>query len=342
MMAFHTFNFDDRGEYNYSSTPYYSTCYEIVPFQQSSSSSNYESKGYDIVPFQYSSTLNYQSINSYDIVPYQDSSPTNYETNSSFYSTNEYTEPNFFEYSPNSYNNAYDPFYIEPKLLQYNPIFYNTHNFSPDTQFIISYSNAPLVDDTDYDDYDPTPYDGGYDIAQTYGKPLKPSDQICYPRSVPEPDIVSSIDSSYGSIPSPYGKPENGIKKVPISDPILEKEKPIIVNEVEKPLELSEGGSNCDDGEMRGDYGNYGNVSYDKPAVQFQGAYGYGLEAMDLCEGLFGYWPCLDKKIRRECENCEQVVSDDDQWKSAANYLFASPYTYYGDGVENYQYHNYN
>ncbi|XP_078432431.1 glycine-rich protein isoform X2 [Wolffia australiana] len=32
----------------------------------------------------------------------------------------------------------------------------------------------------DFDDYDPTPYSGGYDIALTYGRPIPPSEETCY------------------------------------------------------------------------------------------------------------------------------------------------------------------
>lgn len=32
----------------------------------------------------------------------------------------------------------------------------------------------------DFDDYDPTPYSGGYDQVLTYGRPLSPSDEMCY------------------------------------------------------------------------------------------------------------------------------------------------------------------
>lgn len=362
-MAFYTSNFDDYGEYNYYSTPNYSSSYEIVPFQDSISS-NYESYGYDMVPYQDYTSSNYET-SAYGIVPFQDSS---------FYSNND------FEYDPNAYNNVYDPYlasseanyyahnFHEPKLLEYNPIFYNTHKISPDTRFVISYSNAPFVDDTVFDDYDPTPYDGGYDIAQTYGKPLSPSDQICYPRSAPGLGGLPPVDSSYGSIPKPNGKTEKVPKKVsfkdPISEtepssgangginvnepnnvsfsiPISEKEQSNEGNNVNEPEKLAEfEGSNCDNEEMRGDYGNFGNEIYDKPIVQFQGTYGYGLEAFDLCEGLFGYWPCLDKKIRMECGNCEKVMSEDEQWKSAADYLFASPYTYGGYTTGNNQYQN--
>ncbi|KAB5561209.1 hypothetical protein DKX38_006166 [Salix brachista] len=33
----------------------------------------------------------------------------------------------------------------------------------------------------DYDEYDPTPYGGGYDITLTYGRPFPSSDETCYP-----------------------------------------------------------------------------------------------------------------------------------------------------------------
>ncbi|XP_004304280.1 PREDICTED: uncharacterized protein At5g39570-like isoform 4 [Fragaria vesca subsp. vesca] len=35
----------------------------------------------------------------------------------------------------------------------------------------------------DFDEYDPTPYGGGYDQALTYGRPLAPSEETCYPSS---------------------------------------------------------------------------------------------------------------------------------------------------------------
>ncbi|KAF8779790.1 hypothetical protein HU200_002050 [Digitaria exilis] len=44
----------------------------------------------------------------------------------------------------------------------------------------------------DFDEYDPTPYGGGYDIALTFGRPLPPSEEICYPIST-----TSTTASSY-------------------------------------------------------------------------------------------------------------------------------------------------
>eukprot|EP00252_Welwitschia_mirabilis_P011878 TRINITY_DN263_c0_g1_i2.p1 TRINITY_DN263_c0_g1~~TRINITY_DN263_c0_g1_i2.p1 ORF type:complete len:260 (+),score=29.24 TRINITY_DN263_c0_g1_i2:146-925(+) len=54
----------------------------------------------------------------------------------------------------------------------------------------------------DFDEYDPTPYGGGYDLVARYGRPLPPSSETCYPPS-------SAGDSdyhgfSYGSESSPY------------------------------------------------------------------------------------------------------------------------------------------
>ena len=42
-------------------------------------------------------------------------------------------------------------------------------------------SNDDDVDD--FNDYDPTPYSGGYDITVTYGRSVPPSDETCYPLS---------------------------------------------------------------------------------------------------------------------------------------------------------------
>ncbi|CAH8384972.1 unnamed protein product [Eruca vesicaria subsp. sativa] len=45
------------------------------------------------------------------------------------------------------------------------------------------YYTKDNADVDDYDEYDPTPYSGGYDITVTYGRPLPPSDENCYPLS---------------------------------------------------------------------------------------------------------------------------------------------------------------
>jgi hypothetical protein len=48
------------------------------------------------------------------------------------------------------------------------------------------------LDDDDFDDYNPHPYAGGYDIAATYGSPLPPSDATCHP-----------VSSSPAAVPAP-------------------------------------------------------------------------------------------------------------------------------------------
>ncbi|XP_020112126.1 uncharacterized protein At5g39570-like [Ananas comosus] len=53
------------------------------------------------------------------------------------------------------------------------------------------------VDDVnDYVEYDPTPYGGGYDISLTFGQPLPPSDDICYPISSSQSTSSSSAADS--------------------------------------------------------------------------------------------------------------------------------------------------
>eukprot|EP00252_Welwitschia_mirabilis_P022243 TRINITY_DN5975_c0_g1_i6.p1 TRINITY_DN5975_c0_g1~~TRINITY_DN5975_c0_g1_i6.p1 ORF type:complete len:169 (+),score=16.23 TRINITY_DN5975_c0_g1_i6:187-693(+) len=68
------------------------------------------------------------------------------------------------------------------------------------------------MDDTDYPEYDPTPYGGGYDAEAVYGKPRSPSEKSCYPPYSPaDPrdfhDFRSENDDDDGraSVISAYG-----------------------------------------------------------------------------------------------------------------------------------------
>ncbi|KAM0945837.1 putative PLD-regulated protein1 [Dioscorea sansibarensis] len=56
----------------------------------------------------------------------------------------------------------------------------------------------------DFDDYDPTPYGGGYDLALTYGRPLPPSEEICHSVSSSETIDYERPHFSSGSTPSVY------------------------------------------------------------------------------------------------------------------------------------------
>lgn len=308
-MAFYGYN-DDDGEYHW--TPNFSVSYD-----------------YDAFPISYSS--------------YGQSTNYNY-----YYTTQTHPELSY------SVHNS-----VESKLIQYE----NGPN-SLETRTIIS-CYTKEQDDTQFDEYDPTPYDGGFDMAQTYGKPLLPSNEICYPRSIPESNGLPLDGFDYGSNHSPYvshtnqlekpqdqnkemgvkdeqkslsGVKEKGILEKPIEPPQQDQdfvvdngktgEKPIL----EKPVEPLQ-----QDQDFVVGNGSIGEYGYDCGRHMQQIPYGSGLECMDLCESLFGYWPCIAKENQRR-RNCnyanvaEDSSSINEQWICAADYLFGNPYGYGGDG----------
>ncbi|KAL2341988.1 hypothetical protein Fmac_009928 [Flemingia macrophylla] len=307
------------------------------------------------------------------------------EYNSNSYALNfDYAQtPSFMTYTGYEYNQpyyAYDPsLYYAPNYpaQSYQSISYSATTFSDPksvvydpnygmTQLVISYSNMEFNEPA-FDDYDPTPYGGGYDIDQTYGKPLPPSDKICYPRSgvspitaiVPLPTIEEGIEEKAVT-------PQNGTT-------VQTKEKPQSEGSGKyQPRQVEDNnydtgeddGSKSEESHHEDDYhaesgirsgfgegynGGHGG-EYEKQ-VPHQYPSGYGLEAMDLCETLFGYWPCLARIKRREC--CHEEVSDrgyycqENMWKGTADYLFGNtnPYGergevgsgYGGDFVYGYQ-----
>ncbi|XP_038895690.1 uncharacterized protein LOC120083862 [Benincasa hispida] len=238
------------------------------------------------------------------------------------------------------------PSFTVPKVIEYDPDFYSEVS----TQFVISYSVSEF-NETEFEEYDPTPYGGGYDISETYGKPLQPSTEICYPPSSSSPPTATAIPIF--TIPKeeepPKGKieeqtkPSSEIKPTQIekvnhsssseSDTASESEE---IEEV-KAIQLADPGI---------EYGN------GREANQFPS--GYGLEAMDLCESLFGYWPCLSRvKKQTPCRqpkngcgrchgHCYCYGNYGNQWQTAAEYLFGSHNPYpdgrgEGDAVYGYQ-----
>ncbi|KAF5742214.1 hypothetical protein HS088_TW09G00257 [Tripterygium wilfordii] len=206
---------------------------------------------------------------------------------------------------------AYTP--SEPKYIEYQLSQYDAH-YSSSTQFVVSYSVSELnkVDDV-YEEYDPTPYGGGYDQASTYGKPLHASHEICYPvSSMADPNVLPSppAEEKVENFPSES-------KPTPTSAPVPEQQRPIDSHreEVEEQVIDSNYGS--------GDHG----YDYFKPVNQVPS--GYGLEAMDICESLFGYWPCLARAKRNgESPQVCDEVSNVSQWKGTADYLFGGSYPY--------------
>lgn len=88
-------------------------------------------------------------------------------------------------------------------------------------------NNEDDVDD--FNDYDPTPYSGGYDITVTYGRSLPPSDETCYPLSSRSGDAFEyqrpvfshsheepaaygdqAVSTEYSSYARPKTRPEGG------------------------------------------------------------------------------------------------------------------------------------
>lgn len=197
---------------------------------------------------------------------------------------------------PNLYKDDYSCY----NLYEYsvNPSDNYQVYFPSEAKFTIAYSSSGELKEPEFEEYDPTPYDGGYDQAVTYGKPLPPSDLICYPRSQPKSN--TPLDNfSYDSTPPPCAK----------DDPLPLPLQPSIDN----------GGRAA---EPSGGYPSYEHQN------GHQIPYGSGLEAMDICETIFGYWPCLAKKAHQQMNHhCDQDTIID-PWKAAADYFFGTPLPY--------------
>ncbi|KAJ6725337.1 hypothetical protein OIU85_023187 [Salix viminalis] len=265
----------------------------------------------------------------YSITPYNSCYDSSSDHDSVAYSSYNYNQNQGFSYDPSSYYAAYDP------VSSYSRTAYSESTFK--------------FNETDFEEYDPTPYDGGFDLAETYGKPLPPSAETCYPRSTPDPNVASLDGFSYGSIIAPYGKDE-------VSEPAAKPQsesKPISPPPIEAapvPLEFSGGHGNSQEKVQRDEEsadhpdpwpGYDTGIARDWSQVPS----GYGLEAMDLCEGLFGYWPCLSRYARNnhDCQKAADCGSSDPccgrwdgggggyghQWKvTTADYLFGSSNPY--------------
>ncbi|CBI22252.3 unnamed protein product, partial [Vitis vinifera] len=100
----------------------------------------------------------------------------------------------------------------------------------------MTYNRNEDVSD-EFDEYDPTPYGGGYDITVIYGRPLEPSEETCYPISSKSGDIDYDRPSYTScSEPSAYGDEalENEYKS-------YARPKPLLVGRVS--MDLGMGGS---------------------------------------------------------------------------------------------------
>lgn len=221
-----------------------------------------------------------------------------------------------------------------PKVIEYDPQLYGDGHQKVSTQFVMSYSVAEF-NEPDFEEYDPTPYDGGYDICQTYGKPLPPSNEICYPpnssSSAPKPP--PPIEAIAVPIESQKGKEE--VPKEAPKGKIEEQTKPPQIQEDDISSSESDTGEEIEAISWADPGGGYENG---RGVRQFPS--GYGLEAMDLCETLFGYWPCLSRaKKQTDCRRPDNRCghchchghwhgTHNNQWQIAADYLFGSHYPY--------------
>lgn len=270
------------------------------------------------------------------------------------HNSHEYNQPHHgydpsLYFAPNNYQTiAYSATtFSDPKSLVYDP------NYGM-TQLVLSY-NTMEFNEPAYEEYDPTPYGGGYDISQTYGKPLPPSDKICYPRSGSSPSTSIPFDPvPAGSIvPVPIVeeaidektiKPQNGTahqateEKPQSQDSATDQPKEGGDNNHEihdlKPDE-GEDSESSDSGENHHEDDHYSGYGVEKQVPPQYYPSGYGLETLDLCESLFGHWPCLSRMKKREncCEEARNnCCQEENMWKGTADYLFGSPYPYGGSG----------
>ncbi|KAL8214694.1 hypothetical protein R6Q57_004143 [Mikania cordata] len=270
--------------------------------------------------------------------------------------------------------------YIKPKLIWYEPIACDTNHYvSYHTQYSISNSQEDSgFNEPEFEEYDPTPYGGGYDIVSVYGKPLPPSDQTCYPRSKPKP-IGPMATPSSTSQPEPKSTPMSIVTPIPLdgNEPKLDHlpipiAAPIPVVRLESmpmpiatpiPLVESEPDSESepeldpDPLELKGvgerEIGKYGysGYEYDYPWPEYDNTnatrvgydYGYGKqvvqvppyeyspEVVDLCESIFGSWPCLARIRKQQMgqDNKPGTSGHENRhlspWEDCAGYIFGPP-----------------
>ncbi|KAJ4826031.1 hypothetical protein Tsubulata_046365 [Turnera subulata] len=321
----------------YSLTPYNSSGYDSAEYSGTPySSSGYDSAGYSVTPY---ASSGYNS--EYSVTPYCSSGYDPAQLHdSAVYSSYKCNDPNpFFAAYDGSFQSfstiAYSASAVSgPMCIEYDPGTYDHSKTRISVFYSVSEFNEP-----EFEEYDPTPYGGGYDIAQTYGKPLPPSDETCYPKGLHLSEGTAltrkdeAVDEQAGKLPT-----ESNLLPVPVQE--ADKQHQEVQgnghgNLEEKALALYQGeeskgnddcqplsghDSTCGNGQQDYEYSN--SVSQIPP--------GYGLEAMDLCESLFGYWPCLSRNGRRG--NGFHGVTDHgtygNQWKATADYLFGSTNPY--------------
>ncbi|KAG2325249.1 hypothetical protein Bca4012_039738 [Brassica carinata] len=64
----------------------------------------------------------------------------------------------------------------------------------------------------DFDEFDPTPYSGGYDITVIYGRPIPPSDDTCYPLSSADDEDFEYETPEFTSYHDPSAYAEEALR----------------------------------------------------------------------------------------------------------------------------------
>ncbi|CAA7060803.1 unnamed protein product [Microthlaspi erraticum] len=319
----HTYYYDNNQQQQYYSDPVSYNCYN-----------NWNGSEYETAS---ASSESYNCFNNWNGSEYETASASSVSYNNWNGSEYETASASSVAYSVSTMS--------EPKHLFYDPNLYTTYESPP--QFNIYYS-VQEFNEPRFDEYDPTPYSGGFDIVATYGKPLPQSVEICYPSSTAAlgkpptpPEIIT---------PVPLGIYDGGEKKavkkrVTFSEPLTEAKPLEPVKEVDDHEDESEDEEEEDDEEEEEEEEDHSS-SYepvksdnvvDKEAVKaLYVPSGYGLEATDLCEVIFGgYFPCVLRNKRRQEDEKDRAAgvscwesNDADPWKSTSDYIFGDSYPY--------------
>ncbi|KAF5190469.1 hypothetical protein FRX31_019934 [Thalictrum thalictroides] len=201
----------------------------------------------------------------------------------------------------------------------------------------------------DFPEFDSTPYGGGYDISATYGKPLPPSNIICYPRSIPNQNSSPPPHDFYQeqNLTDYKTKPQNGSTppfnhsdpgfNTPIASNLGEEsphyrddyspngydynDTPIASNAVEEIPQLGY------------DYSHPNGYNYGR---EENGYYNYERQVpvppsdyIEPCASLFGYWPCLLKDYQKNyVQQGYGEQSYVNEWQKTEEYFFGSSYPY--------------
>ncbi|XP_065874824.1 uncharacterized protein At5g39570-like [Euphorbia lathyris] len=182
---------------------------------------------------------------------------------------------------------------IDSQIFTYDPVIPSTISYSissrTDTKYIqydpaeftVSYSVSEFTETDVFEEYDPTPYGGGYNLTFTYGNPLPPSDDICYPRSASaaadtSPPALPSIAVPSAPIVTPDAKVEATGRKYDVVEE--EESKPTVSGGGRNDVVEGGGGDSCSN--FGGGSGGGGDSCSNFGGGSGGGEVGYGYEKL--------------------------------------------------------------